>query len=247
VILLIFSVRAAAEPDYRLFYESCAVQASATQLASLVSTIEPLASVHDQLSDSVALLSRNFGVKPAVYAYDGQDSENALAIKTLPKLKGHRLTLRSDGGPQIEEYESPDGLILLGVDLYEKLISSDDRGLSVAIVLAHEFGHIVQYKHNLFFKLRKNVGWKGPELHADFLAGAYLGIFNRYVEDARVWNVGKHFQGLGDLKVESRAHHGTPRERVAAIEAGYSATWTGRARDIESVVRAATRFVHDNF
>ena len=71
-----------------------------------------------------------------------------------------------------------DGTVLLGVHLLTSLMSLEHHPeIAVAEVCAHEFGHIVQFKHGLIRTLsdRDSNNYR-IELHADFLAGYFAGV-----------------------------------------------------------------------
>ena len=59
------------------------------------------------------------------------------------------------------------------------------------------------------------------ELHADYLAGFFLANRKREHPTLSLQNVGRTFERFGDTNFGHWRHHGTPEERIAALEAGY--------------------------
>jgi hypothetical protein len=98
----------------------------------------------------------------------------------------------------------------------------------IAIIMAHEFGHILQYKAGL----TPDGPWE-MELHADFLAG--WAVARQHGTIARmgnadpaaylmVWETMRMMiSSLGDTDYFAPRDHGTPRERENMMRAGYEA------------------------
>jgi hypothetical protein len=114
------------------------------------------------LAQTLAKISQVFDVGPGFAYYDDYESANAYATD-VPRLNG------------------ADGTVLFGQRLFQRVMDSNDHpDLGVATICAHEFGHILQYKH----KLDQKVGQDQPtvkrvELQADFFAGYFAGIRKR--------------------------------------------------------------------
>jgi hypothetical protein len=132
-----------------------------------------------------------FGVKIDLYAYDDSYSSNALA-------HGHT--------------------IMMGKTLMLEELLKYGTHRSIVAIMAHEFAHIVQHEYNLNYK----GDWVGkyPELHADFLAGWYIGKTN-IISDRELQNLGVSFWDKGDEHYYSPDSHGSKYERCAAFFAGY--------------------------
>ncbi len=100
--------------------------------------------------------------------------------------------------------------------------TANSGDLAVAYILAHEYGHAVQFSLSLFDRQ------SGPspriEQHADCWAGvwAHDAITHHYLEDANLGEAVAAASLVGDYEANSPGHHGTPRERVAAFLLGYS-------------------------
>jgi hypothetical protein len=87
----------------------------------------------------------------------------------------------------------------------------------IKAILAHEFAHAVQYHAGL-----QNIwtGGKKIELHADFLAGYYMGQ-KGLVSERKLKSFADEFYDRGDPYVNDIDHHGTPEERRCAFLEGY--------------------------
>jgi hypothetical protein len=112
------------------------------------------------------------------------------------------------------------GTVYIGLELLRTEIQTPGRGRhSVAGVLAHEFAHILQFK-------REGAAFSDPletELHADYMAGYYLGRRNQltYTE---VEALATTLFVRGDPEDFFEApDHGTGYQRVAVMLAGYQA------------------------
>lgn len=84
-------------------------------------------------------------------------------------------------------------------------------------VLAHEFAHALQHKSGMYEYWRDG---KKPELHADFLAGFYMGKKELLSKD-KLTAFANEFYGNGDFDFFAPQHHGTPEERRCAFLEGY--------------------------
>jgi hypothetical protein len=114
----------------------------------------------------------------------------------------------------------PDGSILYGYYLFTSLYTQYRNGLPIAGVLAHEWAHQVQFRF----------GWQNPnaptvrgtELEADAFAGYYMALAKGWA-----WSfIGSYWQAVfnsGDYNFNSRGHHGTPEQRLAAARMGFEA------------------------
>ncbi len=143
-------------------------------------------------------LKRIFRINPGFYVYNDHGRPNAGA--TLKRVR----------------YNS-DGTVMFGRTLLvRELYRGRYADIAVAGIMAHEFAHIVQ--------LRRGAGRNRIvylELHADCLAGWYLersrnGRLN-------IQPFARSIYEKGDFHYWSRSHHGTPRQRISAMIAGYKA------------------------
>ena len=84
----------------------------------------------------------------------------------------------------------------------------------LAAVLAHEYGHLLQYK------ARFNEAWGIKfELTADFMAGWYLGRIHNLTK-ADIDQTAELFLQLGDTSFTDPSHHGTPWQRSKIFSRG---------------------------
>jgi hypothetical protein len=179
-------------------------------------------------------LMQAFGVRPGVTFYQDSERGNALAVPEQlltdgpdgtvmvgvnlvnqeSQREGERINrcLRlnqqfSDMSDKLgiaDKYESPDCFIF---------------PLTTLIIMAHEFGHIVQFKHGM----KVDGPWQ-MEPHADYLAGWYIGRRGDVKLDSKTFHelVDAIFLA-GDTDFGDKTHHGEPDFRAVMVRAGYDA------------------------
>jgi len=194
-------------------------------VASSDQSIEILDSSGDAATDhflGVALrrLALTFDVRPGFGFYDDRRAPNAFA------------TARS-------VFPDSNGTILMGQFLFSHFIrESNDDGMTIIAICAHEFGHIYQLAKDYYDPLKAlDVTDRPIELHADFLAGYFLAQRKKNHSDLELRQIGEAFYKMGDTDFNSPKHHGTSDERIAAIEAGYQ-FGRGSSVDIEAAAKA---------
>lgn len=152
----------------------------------------------------LADLASKLKVRPGFAYLDDGDAPNAFALDEnwLPATRG---------------------TVLFGRNLLLSSLSRSRHGdMLVMGICAHEFGHIVQYDHDLIERLGKRQATsRRVELHADFLSGYYVGRRDVDYSQQQMIDLGRAWEELGDNHFTNPDHHGTSRERIAAIEAGY--------------------------
>lgn len=137
-----------------------------------------------------------FGVNPNLFIFDDGRSPNAYASPEIT-LPGYT------------------GTVYFGTSLLRsELWSMSKGGHAVAGIMAHEFAHILQLRAN------SRLSGRARELHADFLAGYYLGR-KSYFLPTDIRGFANSLFEKGDHAFWSREHHGTPHERVNAMVAGF--------------------------
>lgn len=148
------------------------------------------------LAKETILMETEFNVDVNIYAYDDGKSPNAFAIS------------------------NPYSIIIGKTLMLDEFVNTENSN-SIIAIMAHEFGHILQYK----YKLNSYKGWVGkwPELHADFLAGWYMGK-KQYIKQQEFEKIITSFWDKGDDNYFSSNHHGTPEERSFAFIKGYLST-----------------------
>jgi uncharacterized protein len=123
-------------------------------------------------------------------------------------------------GPMIPEnaiYCKIDHSIYISTDMVARAYRYGDAAL--AYILGHEYAHAMQNVHGI----NNN---RGPvsELQADCLAGFYMAAMPNVVFDRRdVQEISAFAYSLGDNNVWSQDHHGTPAQRMRAVQIGLGA------------------------
>lgn len=163
------------------------------------------------LDRAIKRLADNFGVFPGFGFFDDEPYKNAFAYDgTLPQLPHTR------------------GTVLYGDLMFSHLMKVDPTGTAVMWVMAHEFAHIWLYSTGDRAKLGQEglprTG-KRIELHADFLAGFYVGQRQKENQSISLYKTGKEIWNIGDTNFNNPDHHGTPPERLAAAEAGFKVSY----------------------
>jgi len=156
-----------------------------------------------RLDAALQRLAKTFNVWPKVGFYDDGKQPNAMAISYIENGK-------------------PSYGVVFGRNYFQKLFQYDPSGIAFLQTAAHEFGHVWMYKTGQLNKLLKGQPTvKRAELHADFLAGYYLGLRKRDNPKASFRGAGMKRWESGDRYLREKQHHGTPKERLAAAEAGF--------------------------
>jgi hypothetical protein len=142
-------------------------------------------------------LAGTFGVKPIFFMLNDSDGPNAYA---MPKVVDHRF---------------PDGTVLFGFNLMmqEFRSSRTGQGFAIPAIMAHEFAHIVQ------FKMGVRLPTKQMELQADILAGWYMANRSNFIMTDATEALYSFFN-KGDYNFNDPTHHGTPEERLRAVQIG---------------------------
>jgi hypothetical protein len=136
------------------------------------------------------------------------------------------------------------GTVLFGMPLFKQELTVHDRsGMTILSIIAHEFGHIVQFKKRA--RERMLVGQstvKRLELHADILAGFFLGARKRENPQLSFYTAGEVFHRIGDHNFNSQNHHGTPDERAAASNLGFQHGTNG-STDLDQLFQIGVNYV----
>lgn len=166
------------------------------------------------LDAAIKRLSDLFGQVPAFGFYREDDHPGLSAMNAFAT-------------PERTDIPGTWGTIGFGTTLFQKEMSQYDRfGSTIVAIIAHEFAHIWAMKAGAIDGLNANQPTvKRSELHADFLAGYFLGSRKRATPSLSLQAAGELFHRIGDNNVHSRNHHGTPKERVAAAEEGFKVSY----------------------
>ena len=119
------------------------------------------------------------------------------------------------------------GTVLFGLNLLRETLGVGEGGdIAVLGVCAHEFAHILQFfspvnYYGMLLAGQSTV--KRLELHADYMSGYFISHLKRERPKIYLQTLGYRFKSLGDTAFNNPEHHGTPEERLRAIETGYKA------------------------
>jgi len=160
------------------------------------------------MNDTVGLLRRAFGVNPAFFMFNDSASPNAFAT------------------PQPFERGFSDGSVVMGNTLITQQFQQSSASgsvinFSISVIMAHETAHILQFSKG------EQLPTVLKELEADYMAGWFMSVLsqmpNGYVwRGAAAMQALRSFYGLGDYAFNSPNHHGTPAQRIAALQAGFN-------------------------
>lgn len=143
--------------------------------------------------------NRVFGTRTDLFIYNDAAGSNAYAM------------------PDALTPGWPDGTVALGFQLMSQELRDSNRGVTLMAIIAHEFGHIVQ------FKRRPALAGYLLELQADYLAGWYMG--QRGASAATMEEVMAAFFIKGDADFTDRSSHPSPDMRRDAVSTGRKMTF----------------------
>jgi hypothetical protein len=177
-----------------------------------------------QLGQALVRATQFFGITPAFGFYEKKNAQASPSVSS--KFRGTW------------------GTVLFGTPLFEdELKARDPSGMTIIAIVAHEFGHIIQFKRNLREQILANQPTvKRLELHADILSGYYIGSMKRLNPNLQVYSAGQVFDRIGDSDFSSPTHHGTSQERVKASQFGFNYGKAGTA-SLDGVINAGLQYV----
>lgn len=112
--------------------------------------------------------------------------------------------------------------IIMGDGIMDAFAAIGYADVAPQAILAHEFGHHIQFDLNLFGNASGPEATRRTELMADAYAAYYLsharGASMQWKRVQLFLNV---FFNIGDCSFTSDGHHGTPTQRMAAARWGY--------------------------
>lgn len=111
--------------------------------------------------------------------------------------------------------------VALGNDFVSKFVNRKYGLLMISGILAHEQSHVFQvhWKVNSMLEDVRGQRVKQVEIHADYMAGAYM-AWRETVRAGAPVELAALFYELGDRK-SPEVHHGTSQERFLAFQRGY--------------------------
>jgi len=191
------------------------------------------------------LLVTVYGLTPAEAAEYAQAVSQVVA--SIPALQGGAnplFTLNafafSGEGESDPLFASIPDKIIFGDGILDALDAFGLSGVGPRVVLAHEFGHHVQFELDLFDSpLTGAEATRRTELMADAFA-TYFAVHARglSLNAKRVADALQTFYDVGDCGFDSPGHHGTPQQR--ARTAAWAASLAENARPQGKILSAAT-------
>jgi hypothetical protein len=177
------------------------------------------------LAQTLSMISDVFQVTPGFAYYDDYDGMNAYATANA-RLNG------------------ANGTVLFGQGMLQMLRRGrESPDVSVAAVCAHEFGHILQFRHGLTTQLQSGqTTTKRAELQADYFAGYFSGIRKRQKPSFPAAVFAMTFFNFGDTNFTKPSHHGTPDERAAALSYGFQSSFKDK-KSLPEAIDISMRFV----
>ncbi|MFK7114188.1 metalloprotease [Flavobacterium oreochromis] len=111
------------------------------------------------------------------------------------------------------------GKIYYGEGIFRDAKLKDASNLVNVMILAHEYGHQLQYAFNLPSK--KETTARPNELEADGMAGYYLRRGYGKSTYSQIATAYEFAYAIGDFQTTSAGHHGTPAQRRSAVRLGF--------------------------
>lgn len=120
-------------------------------------------------------------------------------------------------------YRPGTNTMIIGTDFFFETANPPGNINNVLAILSHEIAHTFQVNHGLLDHLKNDDlhRVKCIELHADFLAGGYMGWRSR-TYDIEIENLTTLFFGFGDSFTSDQGHHGLPQERFLSFKTGFA-------------------------
>lgn len=176
--------------------------------------------------EEASRLERMFRMRPALTYFQEPPSMGQNAFATTYRFF-----------PQM-----PHGTVMLGINLLRNEVRSGGWSWETPIVgiMAHEWAHI--YQQQTPSLSGRPVPWK--ELHADFLAGWYMGLRFRegWQGDSRSFS--QSLFDKGDFGYFDPDHHGLPVQRTLIMTEGlFYASETGQ-QDVRSAAAEGARLIY---
>ncbi|AMA48562.1 neutral zinc metallopeptidase [Flavobacterium covae] len=111
------------------------------------------------------------------------------------------------------------GKIYYGEGIFRDAKSKDASNLINVMILAHEYGHQLQYAFRLPSKKESTA--RAGELQADGMAGYYLRKGYGKSTYSEIATAYEFASSIGDRETKSPDHHGTPEQRRSAVRLGF--------------------------
>ena len=187
------------------------------------------------LDRALAKVADLFGVNPAFGFYDPSRLRNPVGFE-----QNGMNAFASDENTDIPGTR---GTVGFGWDLFHReFYEFDPTGLTVMGIVAHEFAHVLQQDRRLLPALRTGTPLKS-EMHADYLAGYFLGARKRQIPSLQFRKAGELFMRMGEPgNGDPNRDHGNSLERLDAAEAGFRIAYVEN-KPLDDAVRAGLEYV----
>ncbi|WPP53431.1 neutral zinc metallopeptidase [Catalinimonas niigatensis] len=166
-----------------------------------------------------------FGLSPADAAYYADLV--LLLLETYPQYRNGNHPIFTFNAFALEGFNYPPyanipDKIVMGDGIMEAYTALGYDDVAPQAILAHEFGHHIQFQLDLFEEVSSPEATRRTELMADAYAAYYLShARGASMQWKRVQQFLEVFFNIGDCGFTSNGHHGTHTQRMAAAEWGY--------------------------
>jgi hypothetical protein len=193
------------------------------------------ANIDHDLDRALQIAAEVLSVTPAFGFYDPTKLQNPTGVE--------HYGMNAFASPENTEIRGTKGTVGFGWELFhQEFYQYDNSGITVMAIVAHEFGHILQQDRGLIASLKGGTPLK-CEIHADFLAGYFLGMRKRELPYLQFKRAGELFLRLGKSENgHPNRDHGDAQERLNAAEAGFRVAYVEK-RALDDAVRAGLEYV----
>lgn len=167
-----------------------------------------------------------YGLDPADAAYFADIVTTA--IQAYPQLRGGNHPIFTFNAFAQQGFDFPPygvipDKIIMGDGIMDAFTAIGFEDVAPQAILAHEFGHHIQFQLHLFTGSNTPAATRRTELMADAYSAYYLShARGASMQWKRVQQFLAVFFNIGDCSVNSSGHHGTPTQRMASAQWGYS-------------------------
>lgn len=170
----------------------------------------------------ISSLDSYFSIRNIVLGYF--DDILVFGVRNAVHVQGYSRKGRSD--------------ILLGRQLVNETLYKRRGDLAILGILAHEYAHDYQWRRKIVADRAENRE-VNLELHADFLAGSYLGALKNRLTRTNLEAIANAWQ-IWDVDTAS---HGTRRQRVLVLEEGYARQRSEPDKQIDVLADEGLQFI----
>lgn len=189
-----------------------------------------LAAMHGSVLADRSKLIRTY---EAAYGFSTADAAYladivVTAVQAYPQLRGGNHPIFTFNAFAQEGFAFPPygvipDKIIMGDGIMDAFTAIGYGDVAPQAILAHEYGHHIQFQLDLFGNSQSPEATRRTELMADAYSAYYLShARGASMQWKRVQQFLSVFFNIGDCSVNSAGHHGTPTQRMAAAQWGYS-------------------------